>query len=74
MNDSFHGNDNSLKKNPGSQPLQYDPDGNTTDHRMPSQGNIMQIELDDAISYNSLVELKNVFNKQGSDHERFGRG
>ena len=34
----------------------------------------MQIELDDAISYNSLVELKNVFNKHGSDHERFGRG
>ena len=34
----------------------------------------MQIDLNDAISYNSLIELKGVFGKRSSDHGRFGRG
>ena len=34
----------------------------------------MQIDLNDAISYNSLIELKGVFSKRKSKNGRFGRG
>ena len=34
----------------------------------------MQIDLNDAISYNSLIELKNVFIKGANSNSKFGKG
>ena len=41
---------------------------------MAQLGHSMQIDLNDAISYNSLIELKNVFLKGNQQNQKFGKG
>lgn len=36
-----------------------------------SQGHVIQINMNDAISYNSMIELKNVFDPKSSYHSKF---
>lgn len=48
----------------GNGSFKMDKNGNINDNSQPDQGAVITIDLNDAISYNSVIELKNVFSRR----------